>query len=267
MAITTIDGAIAGMQYPRFFTKGLSSTMVAGRPFSYWHVAGVPGSGVFSGTLNGVALSGAITGAIPFPEPAGNNTYLARFQGQSTIAGTLLLCDRIWHNGGYTITSTGSQSITSPTWPQRDANGVALGEGLLCAVEVVGTTGAGTPTITIGYTNSAGTASRTATNINATVASSVGGTFYMIGLQTGDTGIRSIQSLTLSVSWTSGIISLVVYRVLATLEIAAALTSNAVDSLTSGFPRCYDGTVPFLVFIPSTTTTSNVMGQVVWTQG
>jgi hypothetical protein len=228
----------------------------------------VPGSGVFSASINGVALSGAINGCIPFPDPAGNNTHLARFQGQSTIAGTLLLCDRIWHNGGYNMTSTGAQLITSPTWPQRDANGVALGEGLLCAVEVTATTGAGTPTLTVAYVNSTNTGgARSATNINATVASSVGGTFYMIGLQSGDTGIRSISSLTLSTSWTSGNIALVVYRVLATLEIAAALTSNAVDALTSGFPRCYDGTVPFLVFIPSTTTTSNVMGQVVWTQG
>lgn len=53
MAITTLDGAIAGMQTPRFVTKALSGTLVAGRPHSFWGVAGSPGAGARNATLNG----------------------------------------------------------------------------------------------------------------------------------------------------------------------------------------------------------------------
>lgn len=267
MAITTLDGAIAGMQWPRHFYKGVTATLVAGRPASTWALGGNPGAGGFDTTLNGVTLTAAQNGQIPFTNPVSGNTYLARLQGQATQPGTLLLVDRIWHNGGYTITSTSAQNITSPTWPARDADGATSGNGILCGMEISAATGAGTPTITMAYTNQAGTASRSATNIIATVASSAIGAFYPIGLQAGDTGVRSVQSITLSATWTSGTMNLVAYRVLAALELTAAHTPNAIDALTSGFVRLYDGSVPFLIFLPSTTTATNVVGQVVWTQG
>ena len=57
MAITTIDGAIAGFQPPRSFMKAITATLVAGRPASLWSLAGNPGAGSFDSTLNGVTLS------------------------------------------------------------------------------------------------------------------------------------------------------------------------------------------------------------------
>lgn len=276
MAITTLDGALAGMRPPFFFAKAVTATLVAGRPASLWSLAGAPGAGAFDTTLNGVTLSSTSTipaGAIPHYDPAAGNSYLGRFTAAATIAGRVLLLDRLWHNGGFTITSTAAQSITSPTWPSRcptsgtNDTPATAGYGVMLAVEVSAATGAGTPTITISYTNSAGTAGRTATNIIATVASSAIGATYFIGLQAGDVGVRSVQSLTLSATWTSGTINLVAYRILADLELAGAFVPNALDALTSGFPRIYDGTVPWLVFIPQTTTATNVSGTYVETQG
>ena len=101
----------------------------------------------------------------------------------------------------------------------------------------------------------------------AYAASSIAGTFYPFTLAAGDTGVRSIQSVTLSVSMTSGTVHLVAYRELARLELTAANVPNAIDVITSGFPRLYDNTVPFIFFIPSTTTTSNISGHVIYTQG
>ncbi len=57
------------------------------------------------------------------------------------------------------------------------------------------------------------------------------------------------------------------YRLLASLELTANQVPNAIDALTSGFPRLYNDTVPFLVFIPSTTTASVLSGNYVVTQG
>ena len=270
MAITTLDGVISGMQWQRHFVKNVTGTMVAGRPISTWGLAGIPGAGSYDTTLNGVTLSSTsaqVAGQIDFRNPVSGNTYLARLQSQATIAGTLVLCDRIWHNGGYTITSTSAQNSTTPTWPSRDNAGATNGDGILLGLEISATTGAGTPTITATYTNQSGTGSRTATNIVATVASSVLRTFYPIGLQAGVYGVRSVQSLTLSATWTSGTMNLVAYRPIASLELTGANVPNAIDAITSGFPRLFDGSVPFLLFYPSTTTTSNILGNVVWTQG
>lgn len=276
MAITTLDGVIAGMRPPMILSKAITATLVAGRPASLWSLAGSPGAGGFDTTLNGVVLSSSsalVNGQIPHYDPASGNAYLARLQAAATQAGTLLLLDRLWHNGGYTITSTAAQNSTTPTWPSRcptsglDDTPETTGQGVLLAVEVSAATGAGTPTITISYTNQAGTASRTATNILATVASSAIGATYFIGLQAGDTGVRSVQSLTLSATWTSGTINLVAYRLLATLELPGDLMPNAIDAITGGLPRLYNGVVPWLVFVPNTTTATLVTGAYTETHG
>lgn len=271
MAISSLDQVVAGMQWPRPFSKAVTGTMVAGRPWSTWALGGNPGAGSYNATLNGVTLSSTsaqVNGQINFTDPASGSAYLARLQASATQPGTLLLCDRLWHNGGFTITSATSQSITSPTFPARDANGSTAGEGVLLGLEVSAACGAAAPTITVGYTNSTATGgTRTATNWFPTANSPAAGSFFPIGLQAGDTGVGAVSSLTLSVSWVSGTINLVAYRVLAALELSGAFIPNAIDALTSGMPKMYNGTVPFLIFIPSTTTSSNIVGTLVYTHG
>lgn len=275
MAIATLDGIFAGMRPPVYFAKSVTATLVAGRPASLWSLAGTPGAGAFDTTLNGVVLSSTSTipaGAIPHYDPASGNSYLAYLQAMATQAGTLLLLDRLWHNGGYTITIATAQASTTPTWPSRtptsgiDDTPATTGQGVQLALEVSAATGAGTPTITVSYTNQAGTAGRTATNIIATVATSAIGATYFLGLQAGDTGVRSVQSLTLSATWTSGTINLVAYRKIAALPLQA-LVPNAMDSLTGAGQRLYNGVVPWLVFVPNTTTATTVSGTYIETQG
>ena len=269
MAITTLDGAIAGMQPPRPFAKAITPTLVAGKPQTLWGLGGNPGAGSWDNTLNGVVLSSTsamVNGQLYHKNPGSGNAHLAGLTAMATQAGMLLLCDRLWHNGGFTITSTGSQSITSPTFPARDIAGSTNGDGVYLGLEVSAACGAAAPTITIGYTNQAGTGSRTATNSFNTANSPAAGSFFPIGQQAGDTGVRSVQSLTLSVSWVSGTINLVAYRVLAAIPLLA-LIPNDLDPLTSRLPRLYDGVVPFLIFVPSTTTASNITGVYTETQG
>ena len=193
MAISTLDGALAGMQPARYFAKNVTGTMVAGRPWSLWSLAGNPGAGAFDNTLNGVALSASVNGQIPFTNPVSGNSYLARFQAGATIAGTLLLCDRLWHNGGYTITTTTAQSSTTPTWPARDLNGSTNGDGVLIGIEVSAACGAAAPAPTLTYTNSAGTGSSGAGKIlcRAALTSS-------LAVSAGITPLFNASSLTFS---------------------------------------------------------------------
>lgn len=267
MAITSVDTAIAGMKPPEMVAKALSGTLVAGRPFSSFYTAGIPGAAAApTPGLAGAALT-SYSGQIPVPAASGN-THLARFTGNSSAqAGVLVLCDRLWHNSGFTITSTAAQTVNSAAWPARDLNGSTNGAGVYLGVEISGATGAGTPTITVSYTNSAGTAGKTGTNIVATAASSAVGSFYPIGLAAGDVGVRSVQTLTLSATWTSGTMHLVAYRPIAWLPITGAGIANELDALTSGLPRVYDNSVPFLLFYPQTTTTTGISGSVIFTQG
>lgn len=270
MAITTVDGALAGMQWPRFFGKAGTGTIVSGRPQSLWALAGNPGAGSYDTTLAGVALSSTsaqVNGQIHFADPGSGNTYLARMTGQATQAGVLMLVDRLWHNGGFTITSTSAQTVNSATWPARDATGTTDGAGVLLGLEVSAACGAAAPTITVSYTNSAGTSGRSATNWFATANSPGAGAFFPIGLQAGDLGVRSVQSLTLSASWVSGTINLVAYRPLAFLDLVAGSVPNALDMLQAGMPRMFNGTVPALIFSPVTTSNTIVQGSIVWTQG
>lgn len=268
MALDGVDGILAGMQYPREFIKAATPTLVAGRPHSLFYLAGMPGAATApSPGVAGAALT-SYAGQIPFSNPSGGGvTRLVRLQGQVGVACTLVLADRLWHNSGLDVTNTGAQAVNSVAWPARDATGSSDGVEVQVALEVSTATGAGTPSFTMGYTNSAGATSRTGTGILTGVASSAIGAFYPIGLQAGDSGVRSIQSFQFSASWTSGAVHLVAYRVLARLHLPLAQTPGAVDALTGGFARMYDNTVPFLFIIPATTTASVVIGHVIWSQG
>lgn len=267
MAITTLDGVISGMQPPRFLTKGVSATLVAGRPHTWWPLAGVPGAGGYDATLNGAILTGnSVSGQIARTNPVSGNAYLARLSGLVGQTGTLILADRLWQNR--LASTTGAQSITSPTWPARDNAGTTNGDGVLLGLEFSTANTAGAPTVLpFTYTNQAGTGSRTANIIDAVTATTAIGSFLRYDLQAGDTGVRSVQSFNINTTaLTSAVINAVAYRVLATLELTANIPA-AIDALTSGFPRIFDGTVPFLIFIPTATTATTFSGSYVESQG
>lgn len=249
MPIATNDLAAAGARPPTPIVKASGATATWA---SLWGQGGSPVTGVFDTTLNGVTLDGTTTGAVTRVNPASGSAYLYSLSGTygSTVQGALFIVDRIWHNGGFTITSTSAQTITSPTWPSRcptsatDDTPSTSGHGVLLAVEVSAAAGAATPVITVSYTNSAGTASRTGTSILTSPSSPGLGTWLPIGLQSGDVGVQSVQSLTLSASWISGTINLVAYRIIGVAPI------GRVDWYTAGSGRIYDNSC--LAFVIAT---------------
>ena len=136
MAITTRDQALAGMLQPNEFAKAATPTLVAGRPHSLWYLGGIPGAGSAPAPgIGGAQVTATTTGQLPFTNPVSGNTYLARLQAQATQPGTLLLCDRLWHNSGISATVTTAQTFTSaPQIPARDLDGV-VGEALVEAAQ------------------------------------------------------------------------------------------------------------------------------------
>jgi hypothetical protein len=235
--------------------------------YSPFYATGMPGAAaVPSPGLGGAALT-TYAGQIPFTNPGAGNSYLFRCSAASTAAGTLLLCDRLWHNSGLVVLTTTAQTINSVAWPARDRDGSTNGESVLFGIEfsTTGTAAAITNTVA-SYTDSSNNAGATAT-IASVPATPLAGTFVPFQLAAGDTGVRSIQSVTLGTAYTTAVIHLVAYRVLAVIGLPVPNVASAVDAVTGGFVRLYDNTVPFLLWLPSATTAITLVGSMTVTQG
>ena len=149
----------------------------------------------------------------------------------------------------FTTDGTGTHTITAQLPRYSDGAGV---QAFLTPTTVMG---AATPNLSIGYTNSAGTASRatpavlpignSAAAVTSIVYSGTGagkcGPF--MPLAAGDAGVRSVQTATISASYLSGVLNLVLCKPLLTLPITT-LGVTAERDLVNQFasmPKVYDG--------------------------
>ncbi len=261
-------GAYTG--YPVSFMKSGTAADAVG----YWYCtskdAGFPGAWApGSPGLNGRVTDGTTSGdfgCIPIKNPATGANYLTEIQMVSSVPHTHLFFDVLWVNSGIVITTTTAQSITSPTLPARDVNGTTNGEG--CMIGILCTAAVGLAAVasnaTVSYTNSDGTAGRTAT-LTAIVGSQapatpVIGTLIWFNLQAGDKGVRSIQSITLGTSWVSGSISLFIARDIATIGTVVA-NLNVSRALTMPGIRLYNGSCILHCVLASATTATFFSGE------
>lgn len=274
MAITTLDGVLAGSLAPTEFLKVGAAMEAAGVLHSLFYTAGNPGAAVApSPGINGAALT-TYAGQLPFSNPASGNTYLGALDAMATLNGSLVVCDRLWHNSGIAVATLTAQAIVSPTWPSRcpptsglpTAAPTTDGHQILVGIEAsTATTNAGViANTTLNYTNSAGTAGRTGTI--SWPATAVAGTFVPFNLMAGDVGVRSVQGITLGTSYGGGAIHLVAFRKLMSMGMLAAVAESK-NAVTGGFPRLYDSTVPFLLWLPSAVTATTIQGAVTYSQG
>jgi len=262
-----MDGLVAAFVKKAELAYKIGTTHEAiGAPHSHWYANGRPGPGAASSAGAAGETCTTLNGRIPFPASGGSPIHISRWAAAAGQIGTLWLCDRLWQNSGLSATSTSGQSVNSVTLPARDANGATSGEAIMAAVEWSAAGGAGTPNLTLAYTNQAGTGSRATPNLVAQATPQIG-TFEIFSLQSGDTGIRSIQTYTASATRTSGTFHLVMFRVLAELVFPIAFAGEVMDPVTGGLPRAYDDSCLFYVFIPSATGAANIYSTVDYAQG
>lgn len=261
-------GAYTG--YPVEFMKSGTASDAAG----YWYCtskdAGFPGAWAPGAPgLNGRVTDGtqaADAGCIPIKNPSVGGNYLTELQMSASVNHSHLFFDVLWVNSGIVITTTTAQSITSPTLPARDINGTTNGEG--CMIAILCTAAVGLAAVasnaTVNYTNSDGTAGRTAT-LTAIVGSQapatpVIGTIIWFNLAAGDKGVRSIQGITLGTSWVSGTISLMITRDIATIGTTIPNVSAQKIIGTPGI-RLYNGTCMLHCNLSSATTATFYSGE------
>ena len=135
----------------------------------------------------------------------------------------------------------------------------------MAAVEWSATGGAGTPTVTLSYTDQAGGVGKSAT-LTGVTAPPVG-TFEIFAPTAINGGVRAPTSFIQSATRTSGAMHLVLFRQLAALRISAANIPDAIDALTGKFGRIIDNAALELVWFPSSTTAATFIGSYAETQG
>ena len=238
-----------------------ATALIAGRAASLWTYDGVPAGGA---TPTSAAIPDkTTTGAIPFTAATGGrDKWLIQTAFSSLIAGQWILYDRLFHIGGLSGISTSAQTVQGST-PSPALTRNTGGDGNIAFYEIYSAIGTTARTLTMTYTNQAGTGSRTSTiNIGATGFREVTRA-QRIPLAAGDTGIRAIESVQLDNSTGSvGNFGITIAKPLAFVPVGSAGAGGWRDYSTGlpGIPAIAPDACLSLLFVPSTTTAPEVWG-------
>lgn len=273
MAITTEDGIVAGMRQPVAFMKATFTGEAAGQIADLGGLAGIPSARVLAAPgMAGATVTNAsaIGGMIPWTDPSSGNAYLAKLAASvgANIIG-FLLYDLLWYQSGIAETTTTAQTINSVAWPARSADGTANGEGVeIWMHTTTATTNAGTIAgSTYSYTNQAGTAGRSAGMPYVWPITAVAGTMVPFARQSGDTGVRSVQTVTLTTSYGGGQVELFALRRIAYCPFVGATSGMLLDWGGLGFPQLYNGTALYMAVLLSGTAGGTTSGDLAFTHG
>jgi hypothetical protein len=207
--VNRLTGGNSGTPENIFFFKnttiaGTVDTWVANAGwYSFWKYDGFPGGGSNPGAA--AVPTSATAGALPFTNPGGGRTkWLVQAGvtlGNPANLSVVMMYDRLLHISGLSGTDTGAQTVQSGGSPALTRNTGGVGNQIWVEIytQVGTTTGR---TITASYTNQSGSSGRT------TVAVPFGGTansssnedniMIRLPLQSGDTGVQAVASVTIS---------------------------------------------------------------------
>ncbi len=261
MAITTVDDIAAGLgaDQCRMILKNISIPKAIGAFQSSWLAAGFPGTGATSPvytTGSGYTCDKSTAGAILYSNGLVKN-WLAKLFMSSSVAGTIILLDRLWScsgmgyaNSTYTVTTPGSL-------PGRITdNGV--GCEIWCE-QFVGA-GAASGTLTVNYKNPA--AGNEAGVIAAVISGPVIGQMQPVPLQAGSTGVSSIVSAVNSATWTSGSFGITIAKRIAHIEIPFPGAGRTLDWAALGLPVLTNDMCLQLVFLAAAATAPTIHGEI-----
>lgn len=204
-SVASLRGATPG-QKTEFWLTPPTVNVGTGYWNSAWRGMNVPAAGAIPPVAPGAIPTKDTAGAIPFVNPLGAAVlYVVSLELTSLFDQNhtgFMVYDRLVHTSGIVSNITTPQTINSLSVPSgRDPNG--LGAPVL-AIECYTSAGTGTTsTATVSYTNQSGVSGRSATPM------STGGTaiafdsahiaanqMIFCDLQQGDTGVRSVESIT-----------------------------------------------------------------------
>jgi hypothetical protein len=241
---------------------GAAATVpIAGRMASLWRYDGMPGGGAIPTT--GAIPTRTTQGALPYTAAGGGREKFALTVGlTSSVAGVFTLYDRLFHIGGLSGTVTTAQTVQGST-PTPALTRNTGGVGNVVFVEIYTLIGNTAQTITMNYTNQAGTTGRISTAV------AIGGSnnreatrVIMLPLQGADTGVRAVESVTLSGSTaTAGEFGVIIARPFPLLPVATAGMA-VIRDWTTGLPMPPDvnDMCLSLLFFPAASTAPDIYG-------
>lgn len=249
------------------WSKTSAATEGTGTFFDFSQTTGVPGAIATpdAASSGGTSYTSATAGALPFTAPVGGQTtYLLNFNATSTVAGSLYLVDRLWACRNLTGTLGATTAVVGMSDITRYNSGVGAEIWFWAIAGGAYTAG----DITVSYTNSAGVSGRTCT-INIGTGSATpftAGQCFVGGLQAGDTGVRSVQSVTnTSASFSSG--GLIIARRLVTAPSANNCVGVSMDGLRTGLQQIDSNACLGMILLCTTTITGYWTGNIQLVQG
>ena len=230
-ALGTGTGANNGGTYTVNISQTVTSQTITGTQYAF----GIPHGGDVSTSVKHLVNASVFSAAV------------------TTAPAVFMLVDILAVYPISTVTIATLQSLLSQVaWPRY-----ADGKGVRAYIVPSVVMGAGTPAVTLGYTNTTPTSGRLTPAAPSlpvmTATAPVGSIPYsgtgvgkygpFIPLQSGDAGITSVQSIQLSATMTSGCLNLVICKPLATLPITTVGVAAERDFLNMmpSLPRIYDG--------------------------
>jgi hypothetical protein len=252
MAIATLDDYKRALTSGRFIVPFsiASVTTSAGVPFDLWMVS--PPVPPLAPTTAAVPTKDT-AGALPIENAGGGlQNSIVGFRLTSFNPGALLVADRLSHTGGLSATVTTPQTTNLPTAAlTRYTDGV----GVMMALTIYTLIGTTATTVSATYTNQAGVGSR------VTPLVPFGGTrnreanrMIFLPLQSGDTGVRSVESVTVTATTgTAGNFGVTLFRLLQGISIES-LSGVGAGGFVSGWtvggiPRVEPDACLFLVSV------------------
>lgn len=260
MTLTTRNGLIAAMAAgvnTRFNKTNYASVNVGGF-WTHFRNSGMPTGPASFPASTGVQCDRTSPGALPIPAPSGVS-YITSFEATSSQPQTLLLADRLVEFGGLVANVTTPQTVSALALPAR-ATG-ALDVELWIEMYVAGG-GSTSLSVTASYTNQSGTAGRTATVIGGIQGNSWQiARGYQFALQAGDTGVQSVQSVTLGTSsGTAGNLGLVLRRTLLGAPILLGGTGVTMGWAETGLRICPDDACLELISLIGGSGSGSILG-------
>lgn len=245
----------------RYNGAAAAGVPIAGRPYSLWAIDGAPSQGAAPGAW--ANPDNTTAGGFEQTDPGGGRQkWLTQFFATGLVAGTLMLYDRLGHNSNLSGITTTAQTFTGSLSRYTD------GVGNMMWYEIYGNSttilGATGTTMTVQYTNQAGTTGK----VSPAVA--IGGTGFREGnqarfipLASGDTGIQAVENVDLLASTgTAGAFGITVAHPLAIAVIDSAGVGGWRDFTTGlpGIPEIKTDACLALLWIPFTTTAPEIYG-------
>jgi hypothetical protein len=252
MAITTFDGLIAGAKQSVSIVKTASRTSVATSWFSVFDLAGNPGAGTLAGTSTtaGVVPTDATAGMPLINAFGGSATgYLMHVDYGSSVACRIKLFDLVFKAGAYAFNAN-TALTAQPSYSSRMPGGTDYADTQIWLEQV--TAGTLAQSVTVTYTNQAGTGSRS-TGAFATAVNIVGRCFQ-VPLQAGDTGVQKIDNVQGTVA-SAGTFNILVLRPLWSGRVKIANDGDVHDLTKTGLSQVFADTALFPLIAADSTAT------------